>query len=345
MTGCPPNTLHILSSPYGPVNTSSRIDPFSMITWKFIHYMTKLGWNCIHYSIPGSQVDCEQVQCLDYIRNNNDINVRMYGERAAKEIGLRKKPGDLILCFFGSANKITTDSHSDLRIVEPVIGYETKNVFAQYRVFASYSHMHMFYGERGMLMNPSWNDAVIPNAITAGEFEYSANKEDYFLYFGRVITSKGIDLAIQATDRTNKRLIIAGPGSLSDLGYLSIPPHVTVVGPCDADQRKILMSRAKAILGPTYYVEPFGNMVVEGYMSGTPAITTDWGGFTDTVVQGLTGYRCREFREFVYAINNIENIDPANCRQWAMQNYDDTVVHQKFDHYFKRIIADNFYRA
>lgn len=340
----PDNTLHIVSSPYGPVNVNSRIDPFSMITWKFIHYMTKLGWRCIHYSIPGSRVDCEQVQCLDYIRSDNDANTRIYGERAAKEIQSRKKSRDLILSFYGAANKITTDLHPDLKNVEPVIGYETKHVFAQYKVFCSYSHMHMFYGERGMLMNPSWYDAVIPNAITASEFDYITDKEDYFLYFGRVIASKGINVAIQATQETKQRLIIAGPGSLSDLGYSTIPPHVTVVGPCDVNQRKSLMSKARAILGPTYYIEPFGNMVAEGYMSGTPAITTDWGGFTDTVVQGLTGYRCREFREFVYAINNIEKIDPANCRQWAMQNYEDTVVHQKFDYYFKKIIADNFYR-
>lgn len=344
MTGCPSNTLHILSSPYGPVNVSSRIDPFSIITWKFIHYMTKLGWNCIHYSIPGTQVDCEQVPCLDYIRDDIDQNTLLYGEQAAKEIELRKKPGDLLLCFYGSANKITTDLHPDLRNVEPVIGYETKHVFAQCRVFASYAHMHMFYGERGMLMNPSWQDAVIPNAITANEFDYTEDKDDYFLYFGRVISSKGIDVAIQATAETKKRLIIAGPGSLEELGYSKIPEHVTIVGPCDVEQRRALMARAKAIIGPTYYIEPFGNMVAEGYMSGTPAITTDWGGFTETVVQGITGYRCREFKEFVYAIDNIEKINPADCRQWAMQNYEDTVVHQRFDHYLKKIITNNFYR-
>jgi glycosyltransferase involved in cell wall biosynthesis len=104
------------------------------------------------------------------------------------------------------------------------------------------------------------------------------------------------------------------------------------------------MKDAKAILGPTYYVEPFGNMVAEGYFAGTPAITTDWGGFTETVVQGVTGFRCREFKEFVDAINNIDKIDPAVCRQWAMDNYSEDVVHKKFDNYFKKILASDFYR-
>jgi glycosyltransferase involved in cell wall biosynthesis len=281
---------------------------------------------------------------LDHIDEDIGYNVQTYGLNAAREIAVRKKPGDLILCFYGGANKITADHHPDLKIVEPVIGYDTKGVFAPYRVFASYAHMHMFYGERGMLMTPSWNDAVIYNAISAYEFDYTEQKDDYFLYFGRVIPSKGVSLAIQSTQETGKKLIIAGPGSITQFGYEKIPDHVIEVGPCDAEQRRKLMSKARAIIGATHYVEPFGNMVVEGYMSGTPAITTDWGGFSETVIQGVTGFRCREFRDFVAAIENIDRISPANCRLWAVQNCDDLVVHQKFDHYLKRIIADNFYR-
>ena len=90
-------------------------------------------------------------------------------------------------------------------------------------------------------------------------------------------------------------MIIAGTGDLKDIGYNTIPSHVSCVGYCGVEQRRILMRDARAILGPSLYVEPFGNMVVEGYFSGTPAITSDWGGFVDTVIPGITGYRCRDF--------------------------------------------------
>jgi glycosyltransferase involved in cell wall biosynthesis len=85
-------------------------------------------------------------------------------------------------------------------------------------------------------------------------------------------------------------------------------------------------------------------MVAEGYMSGTPAITTDWGGFTETVVHGVTGFRCREFRDFVQAIDQIDLIDPYACRKWAMENYEDSVVHDKFNAYLEKIMTTNFYR-
>jgi glycosyltransferase involved in cell wall biosynthesis len=320
------------------------MDPFAILTWKFIHHMTKLGWHCIHYSIPNVDVDCETVQCLDIINSNNDVNVHVYNDRAGKEIAKRKKPGDMILCFYGNANQGAAEANKDLKIVEPSIGYSTKTVFADYRVFTSYAHMHMYYGERDMLMNPSWWDAVIPNAITASEFDFTEYKDDYFLYFGRVIESKGINLAIQATKHTGKKLIIAGPGKLDALGYTEIPEHVTMMGLCDVDQRRRLMAKAKAIIGPTYYVEPFGNMVVEGFMSGTPAITTDWGGFTETVTNGVTGFRCRNFKDIVNAIDRIDTISPWECRRWAEDHCDDSVVHKKFDEYLTNLTDLNFYK-
>jgi glycosyltransferase involved in cell wall biosynthesis len=338
-------TLHILSNPYSPVNLNNRMDPFSISTWKFIDWMTsKFGWNCIHYSVVGSDVNCPSIQCLDVIGPDNNENINQYNIRAAHSIGLNKKPGDMALCFYGLANKGAVDAHPDLKVIEPGVGYATNTVFAPYRVFVSYAQQHMYYGEQGRLMNPSWFDTVIPNSFTPDEFDFNPNKGDYFLCFGRVMETKGIHLAIQATVATGNKLVIAGPGSLADMGYPSIPSHVTMMGLCNAEQRRALMRDAKAIIGATYYIEPFGNMVVEGYMSGTPAITTDWGAFPETVVNGETGFRCREFKEFVQAINNIDQINPQTCRDWAINNYSDQVVHEKLNQYLEKINQLDFYR-
>jgi len=306
--------------------------------------MQSYGWNCVHYGAIGSEVNCENVICNTVIRTDRAPNTQDFNPKAGEEIRKRKQPGDMIICFHGVDNKGACDANLDLKHIEPSIGYDTRAVFAPYRAFVSAAQMHMFYGERGMLMNPSWFDAVIPNAITPGEFTYNEDKKDYLLFFGRVMESKGIHLAIQVAEATNKKLVIAGPGDLKNMGYSHSPSHVEVVGPCNAEQRRQLMSEAKAIIGPTYYIEPFGNMVPEGYMSGTPAITTDWGGFLDTVVQGHTGYRCREFREFVAAVNNIDKIKPINCLNYALENYHDDVVHEKLHNYLVKILEHNFYR-
>ena len=337
-------TLHILSSPYSPVNINNRTDPFSIAAIKFIKYMTQYGWNCVHYGIIGTEVPCEMVQCSNIVDGSTE-NISEYNQRAGQEIARRKSPGDMIMCFHGIENKEACDLNPDLKHIEPSIGYNTNAIFAPYRGFVSYAQQHMYYGASGLLMNPSWFDTVIYNAIDSNEFEFNDKKEDYFLCFGRIITSKGIDLAIQATEATGKRLIVAGKGSLEDLGYTNIPKHVEVIGPQNSEQRRKLMAGARAIMGLTYYVEPFGNMVVEGLMSGTPAITTDWGGFAETVQQGVTGFRCRDYKDVINAIENIDTIQHKDCRKWAMDNCDDTVVHPQFDAWFKKLQAHDFYRV
>jgi len=337
-------TLHILSAPDKPVHIDNRIDAFAVGAVKFIDNMMKYGWDCIHYGIPGCQVNCETVMALPFIYNDYQENMRVYNVNAGKEIQQRKKPGDMIMCFHGWGNQQAAEMNIDLTIVEPYIAYDHTAVFAPFRVFSSYAVQHMYYGHHKMLMTPSWFDAVISNGFTPSEFEFTAKKENYVLYFGRVIESKGINVCIQATQLSGDKLIIAGPGSLEDLGYKEIPEHVTCVGLCDARQRKELMKNAKAIFGPTYYIEPFGNMVIEGYLSGTPSITTDWGGFIDTVVHGVTGFRCREMREFVDALKNIHTIDPHVCRKFAEDNYGEEVIYKKYHDYLVKLQSKDFYR-
>ena len=298
-----------------------------------------MGWQCIHYGISGSQVNCDMVQCLPVIPSNASEAIYQYNTTAGIEIAKRKQPGDMILCFFGVENKLATELNQDLIVIEPSIGYATSAVFAPYRVFVSYAQQHFYYGERGMLMTPSCTDTVIYNSFDPGEFEFSDEKDNYVLLFGRVIPSKGVDLAIKVTAAANIPLVIAGPGTLYDMGYQEVPEHVTVVGIADVNARKQLMKQAKAIIGPTQYVEPFGNMIVEGYFSGTPAITTDWGGFAETVVNGVTGFRCRDEEDFVSAIKNINNIKSQDCFNWANSNFNETIIHKKYDQYLKKIKA------
>lgn len=329
-------TLHILSCPYSPVHIDNRTDAFAIAVVKFIDNMTQLGWGCVHYGIAGSQVNCDLVQCLSVIPSEVAAAVDQYNRTAGAEIMNRKKPRDIILCYYGCENQMAAAMNPDLLVVEPSIGYSTRAVFAPYRIFVSHAHRHFYYGEREMLMSPSWTDTVIPNAITPSEFEYTDQKSNYFLYFGRVIESKGIRVALQATEQAGVNLVIAGPGSLHALG-ISTPAHVSEFGIANVAQRCELMKHARGIIAPTLYVEPFGNMVVEGYMSGTPAITTDWGGFTDTVIPGKTGFRCKTQAEFVEAIQNIDSIDNSFCRLWAESTFSDQAVHAQYDKYFKQL--------
>lgn len=350
-------TLHILTNPWGITDLRYRMEPFNIAAHKFVTQMMARGWNIIHYGHELSTVTCqhETIMTQDEIRATGDNDLflhtdatvsQTYAQRVQPRLRENCRPGDMVLCFYGAGNQDSVrDIPQDVKVIEPAIGYWPETIFAPYRVFTSYAVQHYYYGVHRQLLTPSWFDTVIPNAITPSEFEFSDTKDDYVLYLGRISPDKGIGLAIQATEHTGQRLIIAGTGSLAALGYNQTPVHVEVVGYVDPDARRKLLSRARVLMAPTHYIEPFGNIVPEALMSGTPVITTDWGGFVDTNVQGVTGYRCRDFDGFVRALENIDRISNQRCRAWAMEKFSDSVVHDQFDHHLRKLHRSDFYHV
>jgi glycosyltransferase involved in cell wall biosynthesis len=222
--------------------------------------------------------------------------------------------------------------------VEPGIGYAGGH-WARFKIFESYAIYHAYYGINsvGTCMQ-DWYDVVIPNYFDTNDFEFSAEKNDYFLFLGRVYDGKGVNIAVQATEAIGAKLIIAGQNSLKEMGYTETPSHVTEIGYADIETRKRLMSRAKGAFVASLYNEPFGGVQVECLFSGTPTITTDWGSFTENNVHGVTGYRCRTFEHFTWAAKNIDKIDPQVCRDFAVNNFSLDVVAKKYEEYFQSVL-------
>lgn len=67
-------------------------------------------------------------------------------------------------------------------------------------------------------------------------------------------------------------------------------------------QRAPIVGSAVATLMPTGFVEPFGGSGVEGLLTGTPLLASDWGAFTETVQYGVNGWRCKTLGDWLAAI-------------------------------------------
>jgi glycosyltransferase involved in cell wall biosynthesis len=349
-------TLHILSNPWGITDPKYRTDAFNIAAHKFIKNMRDYNYDLVHYGHESSVVDCENVPIIMnsefapptdlghmFLPEDATHLNSIFPSRAQEYLKKRTKPNDIVLSFYGIAYKEVTDPLSDVYVVEPSIGYNAGAVYSNYRAFVSYAWMHYFYGTRQMLMEPSWYDEVIYNAITPEEFDHTQDREDYFLFIGRMIKHKGIDLAIQLTEKLGKQLVIASSGRLTDIGYEKKPSHVIEYGYAGCEERMRLISKAKCLIAPTYYIEPFGNVVAEAAMSGTPVLSTDWGGFVENVNHGVTGFRCKDFNSFLRASEKLNTIKPEDCRKWAIDNFSEKVVHKKFDNWFQKILRNDFY--
>lgn len=252
------------------------------------------------------------------------------------------QPKDFICLIGGYAQKQIADDFPEAMSVEFGVGYG--GVFSKYRVFESYAWMHIIYGAHSggkpHDIDGNWWDAVIPGYLDPEQFPYVDVPEDYFLFIGRLVDRKGYRIAADVCFDLGARLVVAGQGE---------PPlgceYVGVVGP---EERGRLMSRAKAVFVPTQYVEPFGNVHVEAMACGTPVITTDWGVFGETVVDGFNGYKCRTFGEFKRAAQKVGDLPRWQIRQNAISKFSLNVVGEKYEKYFERLLhlwTDGWYEG
>ena len=88
---------------------------------------------------------------------------------------------------------------------------------------------------------------------------------------------------------------------------------MTELGYADATLRRQLMRDASALIIATTYNEPFGGVVVEALLSGTPIITPFFGAFAE-IQTGRTGFLCHTLRDYVEAIEQRHTIRPQDCR-------------------------------
>jgi glycosyltransferase involved in cell wall biosynthesis len=99
------------------------------------------------------------------------------------------------------------------------------------------------------------------------------------------------------------------------------------------------MGGAIATFTPTLYVEPFGTVAIEAMACGSPVISTDWGAFTETVIDGVTGFRCHTLQEFVDAAENVKTLDRKAISEYAKERYGLDTVALMYDKYFNRLLS------
>jgi glycosyltransferase involved in cell wall biosynthesis len=341
--------FHVLGIPHTASNKDYCCCAFTQKVVNMCAMLSSAGHHVMHYGNALSRVPCEQIDILGEsdigppeLSGSFDVNAPIYRKFhniVAGEIEKRRQPLDMLLCFWPTAKSIA-DALPELIAIEAGIGYPS-GYFAPFKVFESYAMLHAYRGIGAVGTadgNSWWYDCVIPNYFDPNDFELGKGDGDYLLFFGlRTIggEGKGIHIADQIAKQAGYRLIIAGPGNYEPSG-----DHVEMVGFCDMEKRKRLLAGARALLAPSLFVEPFCGAAIEAMMCGTPVISTDWGAFAENNLHGVTGYRCRNMEQFIWAAQTgIERISRLACRAWAVQNFSLQRVGAMYDEFFRQVAA------
>lgn len=163
---------------------------------------------------------------------------------------------------------------------------------------------------------------TIHHGLPEDLYPYESMAGDYFLFVGRLSPEKRVDRAVEIAVRCGRPLYIAAKINKWEEAYfnevlkpLFRHPLVTFVGEVGEKEKRELLARARALLFPIDWPEPFGLVMIESLSCGTPVIAYANGAVPEIVEDGVSGFIVASQEEAVRAARRIESIDRRTCRQ------------------------------
>jgi len=168
--------------------------------------------------------------------------------------------------------------------------------------------------------------AVIHHGLDPSRFRPAAD-QGYLLFLGRYDKVKGVEAAIEVSARAGLPLVMAGEPHDTDYYEERVRPlvqkhGVLEVGPVGGQRKSALLARARALLFPIEWEEPFGLVTIEAMLSGVPVLATSRGAVPEVVEDGVTGLVCDDPAEMVASARIAERLfDRERIRRMAAERW------------------------
>ena len=290
--------------------------------------MKTLGHTVFLYSGPHNQAICDEHVVISTEEDQKLItggNHYVYpswvaghpvwvktNQTAVDEINKRKEKGDFVCILGGNCQKMIEILLPDLKVVEYGIGYE--GFFSKWKVWESHVWRSYCIGRWANAKPVDQHDAVINAFYDDSEYIRNIPKKPYALFLGRLTAQKGIEDACEAAEKAGMPLKVAGFGNAK-----LVSRGAEYLGEVSLADKLKLLGEASVLICPTRSFEPFGNVACEAQLSGTPVVSTNYGGFVESVEDGVTGFRCNTVDEMAAALTNSQSLSRATIVSRAIK--------------------------
>jgi glycosyltransferase involved in cell wall biosynthesis len=185
---------------------------------------------------------------------------------------------------------------------------------------------------------------IIYNALPIGDFPLETKKENYLLFLGRITPSKGLPEAIAVARKTNIPLFIIAKIDPVDRDYYEkeIKSHIDgklihYLGEADFPGKVAYLKKARCLLFPILWEEPFGLVMIEALACGTPVIAFRRGSVPEIIQDGVNGFIVANIAEMAEAVKKIDMISPTKCRESVAKRFLVKRMADEYEDLFKKL--------
>jgi glycosyltransferase involved in cell wall biosynthesis len=190
-----------------------------------------------------------------------------------------------------------------------------------YREFSEMPVISISDSQRGPLPWANWQGTV-HHGLPVDSFEPFFSAGEYLAFLGRISPEKGLDDAIEIAKLCGIPLKIAAKIDRADRDYyesrikhLLNHPLIEFIGEITETEKNEFLGKAKALLFPVNWEEPFGIVLIEAMACGVPVIAYSRGSVPEIIEDGISGRIVHDVDSAVEAVSRLTQIDRRVCRQ------------------------------
>jgi len=167
---------------------------------------------------------------------------------------------------------------------------------------------------------------------------------DYLLFLGRVSHAKGTADAIKIARAVNLPLKIAGKVDANDAEYFEqnikdeLHDGIEYIGEVGFQEKLNLYRKAKAVVYPIHFEEPFGLVMTEALAAGTPLVALDRGSVREILVDKVNSVVADSVDELIARFGEVDRIKSSDCIAHARSFSVDRMT-SSYEEIYRTVIA------
>ncbi|MEO5602398.1 MAG: glycosyltransferase family 4 protein [Cyclobacteriaceae bacterium] len=175
---------------------------------------------------------------------------------------------------------------------------------------------------------------VKPSSVDDTEIYPYEERQDYFLFIGRLSKEKGIEVLLKAFDSSDLRLEIIGDGPLKPLveETASFNQNIQFSGYRDKNYIISRLKKCRAMVFPSVWYECLPITILEAFSTGTPVIISNGGNLNEIVSDGYNGihFKTNDVPALKNTLQNfhLQHFSLQHLYQNARKTYTEKYTHE-----------------
>jgi glycosyltransferase involved in cell wall biosynthesis len=192
---------------------------------------------------------------------------------------------------------------------------------------------------------------VIHHGLDPAAYTFGEGRGGYAAFVGRFCEEKGVHHAIDASVMADVPLLLGGaPHGLPEAEQYFLQEvqwrirnaaeRVLWLGEVRQKAKLSLLRDARALLFPVEWEEPFGLVMIEAMLVGTPVIAFPRGAVPEVVEEGVTGFIVHSTEEMAARLRSLDGFDRRRCRERAVERWSRRRMASEYVALYESVLAE-----